>query len=371
VEILDQLVRVTYELDGCPATVSQRRCAVTATLPIGTDRRRLRVAVHVLRQTVGGASVVAVADARRRVLKWCRRNFAQVAIGPKLLIDREVDPVANMVVISDPGPSAPANAGGRRAAGDGTLGFTINSTTQPSQVVGPITPAANQDPTTTANALAALVQAPYAAAVSPNPRRFNDALGACDIIIRDTTGGVVSLSGLVSNDSAQTLSFANVSPLPGALQSWDGNNFLVGSPEQRVILKNHDSGVDRVDVFVVVNMTAGNRGEAMMDGHSLNADAATHGLNDTKFSLFVIQSTMNNTDNDPLVLAHEMGHVVGEVIHANAVHQLMHAQVTGNNAVGASKRIRNGNVRYDNSTAAGFNLHDRLRAEGASLLEAW
>lgn len=382
VEILDQLVRATYRLDGCPAP-EQQRCSVTATVPIGTDRQRIRVAVNVLRQTVNGAPVVQLAHARRRVLKWVRRNFAQIGIAPKIVSAREVNPLENMVVVSDGPTGGPPNAGGRRATGDGTLGFTINSTASPAQVIGPITPPPGQDPATTGAALAALVKPPYTATASPNPRRPTDTLGSCDIIISDTAGGVVSLSAKVSNDSAQKLDFVSVSPLPAAVQSWDGNNFLVGSSQQRVILKNHDTGVDRVDIFVVVAMTAGNRGEAMMDGHSLNPDATTHARADTKFSLFCIQSAMDGSDNDPLVLAHEMGHVAAEVLHAkdanaaaapandSAAHQLMHRQVTANNAVGGSKRIRNGDVVYDNSNASGFNLHNRIRAEGQTLLESF
>ena len=110
----------------------------------------------------------------------------------------------------------------------------------------------------------------------------------------------------------------------------------------------------------------------MMDGHSIVVPADQHGVPGVRFSLFVIQSAMNAGDNDPLVLSHEMGHVAAEVLHAKTEkHQLMHAQVTGNNAVGASKRVRNGGVAYDNSGAGNFNFIERIRAEGAGLLEGW
>jgi hypothetical protein len=370
VEILDQLIRARYVFDACPATSNP--CAAIVEKPIGTDRQRLRVNVHVIKTTVNGAGIVAAADARRRVLKWCRRLFAQASLGPKLIGVREVNPAENLVCVSGFAPGDPANAGGRRAAGDGQLGFTINATGKPSQVIGPINPAAGDDALTSAGALAALVQPPYSAQAFLNARRRIDALGSADILITETSGAPVTLSAMVSTDSAQLLSFGNVNPLPAALQSWDGDNFLVGVIEQRVLLRNYDTGDDRVDVIVIDTTTSGNRGEAMMSGHSLNPDATAHGRPGIKFSLFVIRSTMNSTDNDPLVLAHEIGHVAGEVLHAvTERHQLMHAQVTGNNAVGASKRIRNAPVRYDNSNAAGFNLLDRVRLEGAGLLEPW
>ena len=232
IEILDQVVRASTPFPRCTQS-GDNKCVASVTLPIGNDRQRLRVAVHVVRTTVGGAPIVTTANARRRVLKWCRRLFAQANITAKLLQVREVDPVENLICVSAPPETAPnnasPNAGGRRAAGDGTLGFTINATGKASQVVGPITPAANQDALTTATQLAGLVQAPYTATVSPNPRRFNDALASCDILIAEASGAHVSISPVVSNDSAQTLTAVSVNPLPNANQSWDGNNFLVGT----------------------------------------------------------------------------------------------------------------------------------------------
>ena len=201
IEILDQVVRASTPFPRCTQS-GDNKCVASVTLPIGNDRQRLRVAVHVVKTTVGGAGIVTAANAKRRVLKWCRRIFAQANIAAKLLQVREVDPVENLICVSDAPETAPnnasPNAGGRRAAGDGILGFTINATGKTAQVVGPITPAANQDALTTATQLAALVQAPYTATVSPNPRRFNDALASCDILIAEASGAHVSISNLSS-----------------------------------------------------------------------------------------------------------------------------------------------------------------------------
>ena len=111
----------------------------------------------------------------------------------------------------------------------------------------------------------------------------------------------------------------------------------------------------------------------MMDGHAVNADATTHGADAIKFSLFAIQTCMNSSDDDPLVLAHEIGHVTGELGHAlNVATELMSAQVSGNNAPGASKRLTDRSVQY-NITAGSFQINRRLRTEGGSagILEAW
>ncbi|HUI76472.1 MAG TPA: hypothetical protein VLY24_01120 [Bryobacteraceae bacterium] len=379
VEILDQKVRASYTITRCPGSP---KCTVTAELPIGDDRQRLRMFLHVMRRTPGGAPVVAVADAKRRALKWFRRVMAQSSIGPKVLGALERDPVENLVSVSDAGsgnPTPGANAGGSSASGvdasgnPSRLGFRINAAGTTPQTVGPITPSAGDTPITTATALAGLVQAPFFATPAANPRRFNDTQGSADILITNVAGLAVTIDNLVSTDTAQTLTVGSVNPLPVPQQSWDGQNFLVGTLHQRVMCRNYDTGTDRVDVFIVDSTSDGNRGEAMMDGHAVNADATTHGADAIKFSLFAIQTCMNSSDDDPLVLAHEIGHVTGELGHAlNVATELMSAQVSGNNAPGASKRLTDRSVQY-NITAGSFQINRRLRTEGGSagILEAW
>ena len=110
-----------------------------------------------------------------------------------------------------------------------------------------------------------------------------------------------------------------------------------------------------------------------MSGHAVNADPTTHGVDAIKFSIFCIQTTMDGTDADPLVLCHETGHVTAELGHAlNVPTELMSAAVSGNNAVGASKRLTDRGVQY-NITSGTFPINQRLRTEGgnAGILESW
>lgn len=359
VEILDQKVKASFEIPSCPAAV---KCKASVKLPIGTDRRRLRLAVHVLRAAPGGAVVVPLADAEKRVWTWFRRIYAQAGIAPKLMqAVRAVDPPENLVSIS--------NDSGLTAAGDGQLRFRINAAGQPPQIIGPIAPAAGATPMATATALAAVVSAPYSAAVTQNPARFVDPVGqgSADIVITEAGGAQVTIDRVLSGDSRQTLTVGRANPLN--LESWTGANWLVGSIEQRAVLKNHDTGDDRVDVFVVQQGSGGNRGEAMMSGHRIDPNRSA--INQVKFSAFVIVTTMDSSDTNPYSFPHEVGHVAGELVHAlGANRQLMRGGTSGNNSVGASKRIRDGAVNYD-SPAGNFNLVDRIRVEGAPLLEAW
>ena len=170
VELLDQRVMVKHYIAHCQAPAGQQRCYVSSEINIGQDRRRLQVAVHILRASVGGAPAVTRAQAERRIKIWFRRVFAQAGISPQLAqAVREVDPAENLVAI--------ANDSGTSAAGDGTLGFRLNSASGDQQTIGPYTPPANQSPIATANALAALISAPFSAAVTQNPPRFSDAVG--------------------------------------------------------------------------------------------------------------------------------------------------------------------------------------------------
>ena len=93
VEILDQWVRASYVLTACPAPGGQK-CRLVAALPIGHDRKRLRMCFHVFREKVkedkshgeptGG---LTTADVRRHALKWIRRTFAQINMAPAARTD--------------------------------------------------------------------------------------------------------------------------------------------------------------------------------------------------------------------------------------------------------------------------------------------
>src|SRR5204863_9333091 len=120
---------------------------VTAEVSVGSDsdtrkpRGRIKLALHLVRQTPGGAPFVTIANADRRVNRWFRRVYAQAGLAPRLSQPtREVDPQENLVAISEFDSTRPTVPAGVSAAGDGQVGFRINAPGKPSQVIGPITP---------------------------------------------------------------------------------------------------------------------------------------------------------------------------------------------------------------------------------------
>ena len=375
VEILDQLVKASYEIPTCPQSP---KCKVTASLGIGTDRRRLRLKIHVLRMfpehEFGDSPVVPLADAERRVFTWFRRLYAQAGIGPKLEEPvHSVDPPANLVSIS--------NDSGVRANGDGTIGFTIHSDGGPDQVIGPITPNPNDTPITTARALAALVQAPYTAVASENPARFVDPANrkSADIVITEASGKFVTIDTEFCNDSGHTIDVGVVDPF--SLGSWaepaGNNNWNAGSLQQRTALKNikdQRNGDRTVDIIVADALSAGNRGEAMMSNHRI--DPARPSIRGVRFAAFLAVIAMDGSDNNYASFPHEVGHVSAEVVHAPVLNAptMCQMMIDGGtpvvDAADGAKRIRDGAVRYD-GPPGDFNFIQRIRAEGSSLLEPW
>src|SRR6267142_116994 len=121
IEILDQKVRVSYTRESCPAA-NPNKCTARSLIEIGPRRRRIRMAVHVFRQAVGGANVGNITETmvRLRVFKWFRRVYAQAELAPKLDPGVDfLDPPANDMLIISPNH-------GRASVGGSTLSFTLS-----------------------------------------------------------------------------------------------------------------------------------------------------------------------------------------------------------------------------------------------------
>jgi hypothetical protein len=248
------------------------------------------------------------------------------------------------------------------------MGFRITAPGNPTQVIGPITTVAGATPAVTAATLAALIAAPYTATVSVNPPGFTDPLGnrSADIVVTLPGDVVVTIDQEISSDPRQVLAVGR--PNPASLQGF-GDNFLIGSIEQRALLKTYDTGDDRVDVFVVQTIDSGDRGQAMMNG--LTVDPARPGIAPVRFSLFVIAAAMNASDKNFATLPHEMGHVVMDVIHAigdRRDQQLMRNGTSEDIAENATKRIKERPQRFDTPAGAHRQI-DHIHQDGAGLLE--
>lgn len=367
--ILGQIVKVTYTAASGP---------VTAETTVGSATRSfVRVAVNILKATAGGAGVVTTAQATTRVKKWFKRNYAQISMTPNLLQVREVDPLENLVSIS--------NDHGRSATGGATaiISFTIRSrragAADLTQAIGPYTAVAGHTPMQTADALAALIRASptFQARTVQNPPTLEATItqGSADIVITDPAGGRVSIETLRAGDATQTVSVGvvNVGTFVGWAAVPPGSpagtatplNWVAGSIMQRTLLQAYDTGSDRVDYFVIGTFTTPHGGQAMMPG-TIYA-AGKQAIPAVTRSVFIIASMMNAGDGDPFACGHEAGHVLLDAIHATDVTQLMMGGYLGNNRVDGPKRFMEAAAAYD-TPATSFVQETRIRAQGAAAL---
>jgi hypothetical protein len=358
-EILEQYVRATYSSAKCGKVKWEARVG-------NANRMFVRIVVHIVRLAPGGAGVVTIDDAKKRVRKWFRRLYAQISLGTWLVNVHEVDPVENLVSIS--------NDTGANAVGGSPITFTIHSgagKTAKSQTITH-TPAANDTPMVTANHLAAEIRKKHLFRVRTvqNPPTLEAAMiqGSADLVITDPSGARVTIDGLVAADPQQTVTVGRVNT--AAFDGWflgGHRNWVAGSIMQRTLLQAYDTGKDRVEYFVIGAHTgAGDRGQAMMPGTVYAA--GKQAIDQVTMSAFLAQITMDGTDNNPFSCPHECGHTLLDAIHSTETHQMMRTGTTANNAVGATKRIFETAVPFD-FPAMNIVQEPRMRTKGAGVLK--
>ncbi len=374
-EILGQLVRATYSYTHC-----DEKAKATWQATVGSDQSKaIRLVVHILRKKVGGDGVVTIDNARRRIRKWFRRAYAQISLAPYLINTHYVDPLENLISIS--------NDHGRNATGgtSSSISFTISATAQKGKPVvrsiGPYTPNAGDPPLTTANNIAALIQATgvFNARTVQNPPTLEATItqGSADIVVTDSKGGRISIASAICSDATQTISVGRVNALnfqgwnllpPGASTSATAPlNWVAGSIQQRTLLQAYDTGNNRFEFFVVSSIP-GHLGQAMIPG-SFYA-AGKQALNAVVYSAFVVASAFDGSNNTPFVCAHECAHTLLDAIHANQVNQVMSPNANQPaNSVTTSKRFFETAVGFDDPPIS-IVQETRLRANGAATLRS-
>lgn len=306
IEILDQIVRASYTAS------TGDRVICTAAVGEESQKRRLKLAVHIVRTNPGvaGSGVVTINDATTRVNKWFRRVYAQTNTAPRLMqaVD-EVDPPRNMLIVSDnSGANAAGNVNNRmRFFIQGIAGITYTVRSGDTFVIiaenhgipewrtiynhaenadfrlrrpnpnviypgdemyipahgGRVAvvyyPPVGASPMQTAQALAERVRtANLEAEAFQNAPRPGDAAGSADLLIRRDDGSMVTLEDETSNDTAQSLRIARVSTADFMVSSNDSANGFathnIGTGEQRSLVRNfRNNHNDRIECFVLGN----------------------------------------------------------------------------------------------------------------------
>ncbi len=339
-EILDQRVRATYEFARCPGSP---KCKVSAVIPIGENKLRAKVAVQILQDPATGTPVATVDQARKSVLKYVRQLYAQASMSVQLIgTIRSVPAPTNLIAI--------ANANGAPATGGGTIQVRvrvgpINTTTFAFDQAIQITTTAGDAPLATATALSSAINAAFGAATPPfaatarpsdNPPLIGQAIGSADVLVGDPLTQRVSLSLVTNGDLGHPVTIGRLTSVN--IPDFGGTDSHVGTIQERTLVKNYDTGTDRIDLFVVGTLV-GALGEAFTPNAS--QPATSRPLPPMINSALVFAATTTVNDNFHTTIPHEMGHLLMDDGHAQVATEMMGA----GSPVGANERVVNGPKR--------------------------
>jgi hypothetical protein len=415
VEILDQTVRATYVLDGCPRAANLQ-CRATKTIDVGNPatKQRIRLCVGLFRQNVGdptGINGVTEANIHHRVFRWMRRVYAQANCAPKVVAPgiRLLDPPErNMLTVSN---ITGSRSTGRTTAGaspsrmsfnlsvDRGGGVIVNKAVALDIARAP-NPGARLRPKEVADLLVGQISdADFSATAFENPPVLGRTAGqrSADIVVKDATGaGRVTISVVRNNDSGATLQLAVVNL--NSVRDADLNQ-MAGTMDERQIIRNFESGddpPDRLDCFVIGRWQDFDlRGrsfpptpELANDGTGANVGAPFEPPPECRFvTMMATRSSdgpvMNGSNNLPYTFPHEAGHALMNMFHTATRSELMASGGTSvTSAMGGTKRLCD-TVRHvfahfhpRQTTPYRFgnffeSAVDRLRTFGRDLLEGW
>jgi hypothetical protein len=409
VEILDQLVRATYEIQRCTGSP---KCKVTKTVDIGgSERQRVRLHFHAFRTNPGVDSMptgitaaVIEQHLRRRTFKWYRRVFAQADLAPKLEGMNVIDPPEeNMLCLSHSHgrPVTDARAGSSftsfvawmahglnlTAPSDVQFSFRIKTATRdlPVRIVF----LGGETPVQAGAAIVAGLPATFTGVALLTPRATNAANPSCDVIITADNGERVTLLDVVMPTGAgMTVDVPRVN-LMSVLSDDAAVDASVAflTIDMKRLLRAVPVTDDAMYCVVVGQFsTPGLRGQAFLP--CLGADAAFRPELPFRSSTIMAYTSasgpvLDGGDNLPFTSPHESAHTLTDLIHTKpgANHNRTELLGTGTsvaNAVGATKRLNDGpyliTISQNLTTTAvdrNVKLAETMRTGGAAKMESW
>jgi len=202
-----------------------------------------------------------------------------------------------------------------------------------------------------ANALAAAINAAFAAASPPfaatatasaNPPLVGQAVGSADVVVGNPLTQRISLSLLTNGDAGHSVTIGRI--LTTNIPDFGNADSHVGTLEERTLVKNYDSGSDRIDLFVIGTLGSGALGEAFTPNAA--SPAARQPIATMVNSALVFAATVTTNDNFHTTIPHEMGHILMDTNHARVATEMMGA----GSPVGANERVVNGPKRISDPT---------------------
>lgn len=362
VEILDQNVMATYQVTGCNA--AQFKCAVTFTATI--DRgKTMDIALRVMRAVPKGKitptppdkmfdaynnlgtdddGIIKMSDIRKRMQTFVRRCWAQSHIRANIVTLQTQDFPSDSIAVADL-TGLPAKGNQLGSATLGQVGFTLNVQrfNGAANSVHPIAPfdiPAGSTPQQTANLIKQKIDAiaGLTATASINHPETGNPDGSCDVLIREASGGQVTVTLMNANqDQDQKVQAFTLGMTIQKRNS--GTTYHVGHPEQRNLVKSLDTPGDVVIDIQVVDVVPGTRGFTVPEMKVLIANRQP--VSGVKNSIIMPSNSTDSSVNNPFSLPHEIGHIMtDEGLHSTDNTQLMRSGTSGtSSAVDDSKRI--------------------------------
>lgn len=313
VEPLDHKIRATYFIDSCK---ENPKCRAIEEIPVGKDKKRYNMRLHVLRKTRDGDGVTPDDTVLKGWLIHMRQFYAQANMSVKLIAPlRKVQPAANLIAIS--------NRDGKLAVGDKVikLEITVDGTKKTVEIKTPTGSNAARKPIETAKKLATAIETAFGAGVvrakpSENPA-INGAptIGSADVLVGDAQTQNVSITIVTNGDANHPVVIGTIDGLT-PMPDFKSDESHVGTPQERVLIKNYDTGSTHVDCFIVHSLV-GAFGEAFIP----NVGRTDRPKDEVTNSLIVERNVMVSRVR---TIPHELGHVVMDAGHAtNELSELM------------------------------------------------
>jgi len=385
IEILDQQVQATYELLSCPKS-GGAKCKAYCHVPVGeqSEKKRVKLTVHILQKTRGGDGVITIEEARKGCLQVIRKIYAQAQLSIKFIDPkvRLVQPPTNMIAISDKN-NPPGAEGGKKVK----FKITIDKGPTSKEKTLEYTTIKDELPKKTAETLAGKIKTLFSAdfndltvtsSANPTYKKGSTVYYTADVLIGDPQKYKVKINREEQNDSKQKFYRWRITSTN--IKDFEGYRSHVGTSDERILLKNYDSGTDRIDMIIVGSL-AGAWGEGFRRRQFLQVekDNSDKQLIDKLVNSVIIDHSVFTSINEAYsTIPHELGHALMDIgIHVKRATDLMVSGTNGNKVsdsdeykVGGPKRISDQELDFDNGTTKG-NPITYMRDNNGDVIDAW
>ena len=382
VEILDQQVLAEYDLSSCPKKgTAAAKCIVHEQLPIGENgrKKRVKMVIHILRNGRDGPGVVTIEKAQKACLQYIRQMYAQAELSVKLIAPKVqlIQPPKNMIVID--------NRTGHQANGGGAIRIRIKIDTIEKTL--DYTTGRKDSPYKTAKKMTEKIKNLFVAdfpalKVQPSsnppikPLKYQR---SADILVGNPQTQEIELVLLSQNDSKHIFEIGIINTTNVAEFAGPDPDY-VGTIDERILIKNYDTGKDQIDLFVVGTLSAGSIGEAFVPRK--NKKFSYHPKRYRSISTMVNTAIVQKDVADPtnychFAIPHEIGHILLDAIHVARRTEMMesgqnlYVTFATTRKVDGPKRISDESITFVYPGNPKGNPVSMLRKNNRGLIDGW